>query len=103
MIMKYLRNYFLLLFFISFFQCTTQNDKPRVIITTDINNAGGDPDDKQSPVLVLWYADALDIVGIIPDYWNGKGYEVSMEVLDRGYPDNFLIFIQKVGLATSII
>ena len=100
MIMKFIRNYFLLLFIISFFQCTTQNDKPRVIITTDINNAGGDPDDKQSLVHVLWFADELDIVGIIPDYWNGKGYEASMEVLDtyrkdfeefnfgeKGYPD----------------
>ncbi len=99
-IMKYLKNYFLLLFIISLFRCTAQNDKPRVIITTDINNAGGDPDDKQSLVHVLWYADELDIVGIIPDYWNGKGYEASMEVLDsymkdfeefkfgdKGYPD----------------
>jgi len=62
--------------------CTLDKQKPRVIITTDINNAGGDPDDKQSMVHVLWYADELDIVGIIPDYWNGKGFEAAMEVLE---------------------
>ena len=48
--------------------CNSSSPKPRVIITTDINNAGGDPDDKQSLVHVLWYADELDIVSIIPDY-----------------------------------
>jgi hypothetical protein len=80
--------------------CAPTAKKPRVIITTDVNNAGGDPDDKQSLVHVLWYADELDIVGIIPDYWSGKGYEASMEILDtykedydefnfkeKGYPD----------------
>ena len=98
--MKYISNYLLTIILISFFQCNFQSDKPRVIITTDINNAGGDPDDKQSLVHLLWYADELDIVGIIPDYWNGKGYEASIEVLDtyrkdfeaynfgtKGYPE----------------
>jgi hypothetical protein len=98
--MKIIKHFLLLLLLASIFQCTTPKNKPRVIITTDINNAGGDPDDKQSLVHIFWYADELDIVGIIPDYWNGKGHEASMEVLDtyskdynefdfkeKGYPD----------------
>ncbi len=53
----------------------------RVIITTDINNAGGDPDDKQSMAHVLWYANELEIVGIIPDYWTGDGVEATLEAV----------------------
>ena len=75
---------------VSLFYCSPVKNKPRVIVTTDINNAGGDPDDKQSLVHLLWYADELDIVGIIPDYWNGKGYEASFRpdglLQHAGYP-----------------
>jgi hypothetical protein len=63
-------------------------DKPNVIITTDINHAGGDPDDKQSLVHLLWYANELDIRAIVPERWNGKGYEASMEVMDA-YKNDF--------------
>jgi hypothetical protein len=89
-----------MLIILGFNQCVSIDYKPKVIITTDVNNAGGDPDDKQSLVHVLWYADELDIVGIIPDYWTGKGYEASMEIIEnyredyykysfknKGYPD----------------
>jgi hypothetical protein len=117
-LMKKLRLYkYIFLFIISssmFFTCTPEKQKPRVIITTDINNAGGDPDDKQSLVHVLWYADELDIVGIVPDYWSGKGYEASMEVLDtykkdyaeysfmdKGYPDPQSILSLFAGDASS--
>lgn len=55
------------------------NTRPNLIITTDINNAGGDPDDKQSLLHLLWYADALNIIGIIPDAWESKGYEATMD------------------------
>lgn len=55
------------------------NNRPNVIITTDINNAGGDPDDKQSLLHLLWYADQLNIIGIIPDAWESKGYEATMD------------------------
>ena len=98
--MKTFRYILQLFIIVSLFHCSPVKNKPKVIVTTDINNAGGDPDDKQSLVHILWYADELDIVGIIPDYWNGKGYEASMEVLDtyskdyiefnfgeKGYPD----------------
>jgi hypothetical protein len=30
----------------------------------------------------LWYSDELDIVGFVPDYWNGQGYEACMFGLD---------------------
>lgn len=73
--------------------------KPRVFVLTDINNVGGDPDDKQSLVHLLWYANELDIRGIVPDYWNGKSqeacaegiaaYEKDFQALDlvqKGYP-----------------
>ncbi|MEM6633373.1 MAG: nucleoside hydrolase-like domain-containing protein [Bacteroidota bacterium] len=62
-----------------------------VIILTDINNAGGDPDDKQSWIHVLWYADVLDIRGLVPDYWTGKGYEAAMEGLEA-YESDFKQF-----------
>lgn len=62
--------------------CTNKvNHLPRVIILTDINNAGGDPDDKQSLIHLLWYADELDIRGIVPDRWNGRGLEATMQGL----------------------
>jgi ADP-ribosylglycohydrolase len=56
--------------------------RPRVLITTDVNNAGGDPDDKQSLAHVLWFANELEIAGVIPDYWNGRGVEATLEVLE---------------------
>jgi len=84
---KYLITLIFIIIISSSISCVSPAPKPRVIITTDINNAGGDPDDKQSLVHVLWYADKLDIVGVIPDYWNGKGYEASMEVVDAYQKD----------------
>lgn len=53
-----------------------------LIITTDINNAGGDPDDKQSLIHLLWYANQFNIIGIIPDAWAFKGYEATMDDLN---------------------
>ena len=76
------------------------NAKPRVFIFTDINIGGGDPDDRQSLVHLLWYADQLEIVGIVPDRWNKKGLEACQMAIDsyqtdfsnfrmesKGYPD----------------
>ena len=71
--MKIIKYISYIIVIIILFHCSPDGKKPRVIITTDINNAGDDPDDKQSLVHVLWYADELDIVGIILDYWNGRG------------------------------
>jgi hypothetical protein len=51
--------------------------KPRVFVFTDINIDAGDPDDRQSLVHLLWYADELQIEGIVPDRWDARGVEAS--------------------------
>jgi hypothetical protein len=68
--------------------CYAQKAKPRVFVFTDINIGGGDPDDRQSLVHLFWYADELDIVGIVPDRWNAKGMEASLmgvEAYEKDY------------------
>ena len=63
-------------------------EKPRVFIFTDINLVGGDPDDRQSLIHLLWYANELEIEGIVPDRWDGKGYEacmIGMEAYKKDY------------------
>lgn len=59
---------------IAFSSCKKEPVKHRVIITTDIQMCCGDPDDIQSLVHVLWYADQLDIRAIIPEKF-GRGEE----------------------------
>lgn len=56
--------------------------KPRVFVFTDINIDKGDPDDRQSLVHFFWYADALNIEGIVPDRWDAEGYEACMLALE---------------------
>lgn len=53
--------------------------RPRVIVETD---AGGDPDDEQSLVRFLLYADDLDVVGIIPNRPRARPGENLNEVRD---------------------
>lgn len=48
---------------------------PKVFVFTDINIGGGDPDDRQSLVHLLWYADELDMLEIVPDRWNKEDLE----------------------------
>lgn len=62
--------------------CNPEKIKPRVIVLSDINNIGGDPDDKQSMGHLLMYANEVDIVGIIPDLWEGNGVEACMQCID---------------------
>ncbi len=65
--------------------------KPRVVILTDINLVGGDPDDRQSWIHLLWYSDELEIEAVIPDYWNGQGYEAclfGLEAYSKDYALN---------------
>jgi hypothetical protein len=59
-----------------------QNERPRVFIFTDINIDQGDPDDRQSLIHLLWYADELQIEGIVPDRWNAQGLEACNLVID---------------------
>lgn len=72
-------------------------DKPRVFVFTDINLTGGDPDDRQSLIHLLWYADNLDIVGIVPDNWKGKGHEACMIGLEAYKSDYGKYSFDKKG------
>lgn len=62
-------------------------EKPRVIVTTDIQVCCGDPDDIQSLCHLLWYADELDIRAIIPEKFGmGQkpgGITAARRVLDK--------------------
>lgn len=74
MIMRYPSFAFLIFLGVLFTACNKPPEKPRVIITTDIQVCCGDPDDIQSLCHVLWYADELDIRAIIPEKF-GRGEE----------------------------
>lgn len=63
--------------------------RPRVVVLTDLNNTGGDPDDMQSLLHLLWYADQLDIVGIVPDAWGGGGVEQTRKLVSAYEADYF--------------
>ncbi|MEL6254632.1 MAG: nucleoside hydrolase-like domain-containing protein [Bacteroidota bacterium] len=65
-----------------------QQTLPRTLITTDINLLGGDPDDNQSLIHLFWYADELDIVGIIPDNWKAEGPDAALTGLEK-YREDF--------------
>ena len=69
------------LFFICF-GISRATELPRVIITTDINAGRGDPDDRQSLCHLLWYANTLDIRGIIPDRFSPSAIEACTLALD---------------------
>lgn len=56
--------------------------RPRVFVFTDINIDAGDPDDRQSLIHLLWYADELDIAGIVPDRWYAGGLEACHLAVD---------------------
>lgn len=58
----------------------SQPIKPRVIISTDIG--GSDPDDYQSMVHLLMYADKLDILGLISSPPHAGRKENILEVID---------------------
>lgn len=63
-------------------------EKPRVIVTTDINNGPGDPDDRQSLCHLLFYADLLDIEGIVPDRFSESGKEgcdLAFDAYEKDY------------------
>lgn len=74
----------LILFALFFCGCAAsdQSVKPQVFVFSDINIDQGDPDDRQSLVHLLWYANELDIRGIVPDRWNAQGMEASQLVVD---------------------
>ena len=61
---------------------TSISQRPRVIITSDLNTNQGDPDDKQSMSHLFMYADEVEIVSIIPDRWEVHGIEATMTCID---------------------
>ena len=63
-------------------------EKPRVFVFTDINIDSGDPDDRQSLIHLLWYANELEIEGIVPDRWHAQGLEacqLAVEAYAKDY------------------
>lgn len=42
-------------------------ERPRVVVTTDVNILSGDPDDRQSLVHLFYYLDELDVRAIVAD------------------------------------
>ncbi len=52
------------------------NSKPRFLVLTDI---GGDPDDQQSLVRLLVYANEFDLEGIIPEHWDHTEHKITPE------------------------
>jgi len=71
--------------------------KPRVFIFTDINIDAGDPDDRQSLVHLLWYADELQIEGIVPDRWYARGFEACTLVVEAYSRDYQMLNLGKMG------
>ena len=66
--------------FALFISCTETPSKPRVLISTDIG--GSDPDDFQSMVHLLLYADTLDIVGLVSSPPNGGRKKHILEAIE---------------------
>ena len=91
---------FLLLF--SFQQ--KDNLHPRVFVFTDINIDSGDPDDRQSLIHLLWYANELEIEGIVPDRLDARGLEacqLAVAAYERDY-NAFHYYQKKYPAPTSI-
>jgi hypothetical protein len=72
---------FLIVIALSTLSCNTKEPYlPRVFVFTDINIDAGDPDDRQSLIHLLWYANELRIEGIVPDRWDAQGLEACQQV-----------------------
>jgi hypothetical protein len=71
-----------ILIILTCFVPAASSEKPRVIVTTDINIGKGDPDDRQSLAHLLWYADQLDLRGIVVDRPDANGAEACRLVYD---------------------
>lgn len=57
-------------------------NRPRVFVFTDINIDSGDPDDRQSLIHLLWYANELRIEGVVPHRWNASGLKACQLAAD---------------------
>jgi len=76
------------------------SDRPRVFVFTDINIDKGDPDDRQSLIHLLWYANELDIKGIVPDRRDALGLEACEMVVDAYGKDYENYSFKKKGYPT---
>jgi hypothetical protein len=94
----------------------SNGNRPRVAVLTDINYAGGDPDDSQSMGHIMWYTDELDIRALIPDKWGGGGYQATMDAINayqsdyntyglgsKGYPSAGELRSRVAGDANSAV
>ena len=83
-----IKSIFLLSVILVFFtSCAEPVSKPRVLISTDIG--GSDPDDFQSMVHLLLYADTLDIVGLVssPPHAGRKAHILeAIDAYEHDYP-----------------
>lgn len=75
--------------------------KHKVFVFTDINIGGGDPDDRQSLVHLFWYANELEILGIVPDRWNKQGLEACKMVIDTYSKDYEKFKFASTGFPTA--
>ncbi len=90
--------FYILVLSLAFKACQKQELlKPRVFIFTDINIDAGDPDDRQSLVHLLWYADELQIEGIVPDRWNARGFEACNLAMQAYAKDHQMLNLAKTG------
>lgn len=85
------------LLFMSLFVIGHAAAKPRVFVFTDINIDAGDPDDRQSLVHLLWYADELQIEGVVPDRWDAQGFEACQLVVDAYFKDFSALSLKEKG------
>src|SRR5512143_900001 len=63
----------------------TAASRPRVIVSSDIG--GTDPDDLQSMVHFLLYADMFDVEGLVSSPWGPGRREHILQVIDRDAAD----------------
>ena len=89
-----------IIFFLISFSLFAKESKPRVFIFTDINIDKGDPDDRQSLIHLLWYANELEITGIVPDRWNAQGLEASKMAVEAYTADYGDFNFQQSGYPT---
>lgn len=75
----------------------TALEVPRVFVFTDINIDSGDPDDRQSLIHLFWYANEVEIEGVVPDRWNARGLEACLMALDAYRKDFTEYFLNRLG------
>jgi hypothetical protein len=74
-------------------------DRPRVVVSTDVG--GSDPDDFQSMVHLLLYADVLDVEGLISSPPKGGRARHVLEVIDAYEKDYARLRRRSDGYPTS--